>query len=280
MRSGTNWVGNLLNLHPEISVQGEYHLHRLYEGFDRISRPNREPHGILMQSDFRLPAVREFERFIKRLIELASKPKDKPEAHILGARTPCPLNRIVIRNSKRIHIVRDGRDCLVSMTFHFLRLKGTEYPFEQNPTMQEKRKQFQQDPEAYKDNPGWLLDDEQWVRSRVQRWARRYHLDHKFIQRRKDQVFSTTYESLHADTETIRNQMYEFLGASPGKADSLDDNTSAGFEKENVMSHYRKGKVGDWKKYFNEDVCKWFKEESDDALQLAGYESDGQWTAD
>lgn len=280
MRSGTNWVGNLLNLHPDICVTGEYHLYRLHEAFDRITNPKRDPYGLLMNQNLRLPATREFERFIRRLIELGSQSAQKPEATILGARTPSLLSRVVIRNAKRIHIVRDGRDCLVSMAFHFLRLTGTEYPFEQFPEMKKKRAQFQEDPEKFKENPEWLLDNEEWVRTRIRRWSKRYENDHRFIQRRKDQVFSVTYEDLHADTDNLRNQMYEFLGADPSKAETLDSSTTAGFEKENVLSHYRKGKVGDWKKYFTPDVCRWFIEESGDALQLAGYESDKEWTAD
>ena len=274
MRSGTNWVGNLLNRHPDICVAGEYHLHRLHEGFDRISNPRREPHGLLMHPDYRLAATRQFERFVRRLIELGSRKRDKPEAFILGARTPAPLNRTVIRNAKRIHVVRDGRDCLVSLTFHFLRQTGTEYPFESFPTMQKKRQLFQDDPDYFQNHPEQLLDDEDWVKSRTRRWSKRYLDDRRFMDRKPDQVFSTTYEALHCDTETIRHQMYEFLGADPDRANPLDARTTAGFESENVLSHYRKGQVGDWKKYFTSNTSRWFIEESQGALELAGYESD------
>lgn len=277
MRSGTNWVGNLLNLHPDIACSGEYHLHRLFEGFDRISNPKKQPYGILMGSQLRLQATRDFERLVRRLIELGCNTLEKPQATILGDRTPCLLNRIVIRNAKRIHIVRDGRDCLVSSTFHFLRMTGTEYPFEGFPEMQKVREEFQANPDMFKEHPEQLLTQESWVRLRIKRWSHRYRLDMKFAKRRKAQVFCTTYEKLHADTENIRAQMYEFLGADAQKAEGLTDQTTAGFEKENVLSHYRKGKVGDWEKYFTPQVRQWFVEEGGQALRDAGYEKDDSW---
>lgn len=278
MRSGTNWVGNLLNLHPRIACTGEFHLHRMYESFERITNPNRDPHSILMQPELRLPARREFERFARRIIELGCSQLDKPQATILGDRTPCLINRNVIRTAKKIHIVRDGRDCLVSSAFHFLRLTGTDYPFEDFPSMREKRKRFQQDPELFQQQPEQLLDDEDWVRSRIQAWARRYRLDRKFIKRHQDRVFCTSYEELHDDTEKVRGRMYEFLGADPALAAPLNDRTSAGFKSENLLSHYRKGQVGDWRRFFNDAICRWFQEEAADVLRDAGYEKDGNWS--
>ena len=277
MRSGTNWIGNLLNLHPDICCNGEYHLHRLYEGLDRITNPKRDPCSIFMSQDIRLAAIVEFERFAKRMIELGATQLDKSNATILGARTPCLLNRKVIRNARRIHLVRDGRDCLVSLTFHFLNLTGTRYPFEEFPLMQEKRALFQEDPEYFVNNPEKLLDDESWVRSRAKNWRHRVTLDQKFIARHQDIVYSTTYEKTHADTETVRNEIYRFLGADPAKAAPLTNKTSAGFKKENVLSHYRKGSIGDWKKYFTPQTCQWFLRDAGEALKATGYESDDSW---
>lgn len=277
MRSGTNWIGNVLNLHPDICCNGEYHFHRLFEGFNRISNPVFSPYGLLMKSHLRLPAIREFERFVKRLIELGSSELNKPDATILGARTPCPVRQNVIRRAKRIHIIRDGRDCLVSSAFHFLRLDEEVYPFGAHPDMIEKRKQFKQNPDLFKEQPDLLLDDEQWVRGRVQQWVHRVKNDRKFIERRQGLVYCTKYERLHAETEEVRREMYEFLGADPDKADPLDDQTSAGFDKENVLSHYRKGTIGDWKKYFNSNVRQWFQDEAKDTLLITGYEKNDDW---
>ncbi len=274
MRSGTNWIGNLLNLHPEICCNGEYHFHRLYEGFERITNPKREPQALLMHPDLRLKATVEFERFVKRLIELGSRPLNKPVAFVLGGRTPSPLRKRVIRNAKRIHVIRDGRDCLVSSTFHFLRLEKTSYPFEGFPEMLQKKKLFQSNSSLFLDQPELLLDNEDWVRSRAKKWNKRIQQDKLFIDRNKDLIFCLSYEKLHANTDSTRSQMYAFLGVDPAKAAPLDNQTTAGFKKENIKSHYRKGAIGDWKKYFNEDVNRWFFAEADAGMKVAKYKLD------
>ncbi len=91
-------------------------------------------------------------------------------------------------------------------------------------------------------------------------------------------VHLISYEKLHNDVLNERNRMYRFLGLGPTEALSLNDLTKAGFDREDVLQHNRKGAVGDWRKYFTEKTCKWFKEEAGEPLIKLGYESDMKWT--
>ena len=277
MRSGTNWIGNLLNLHPDICCTGEYHFHRLQAGFKTISTPGLDPHTVLMRGEVNEEVIAEYESFVRKLIDIGSRRLSKPKAMILGDRTPCPMDAMILSDSKRIHVVRDGRDCLVSLTFHFLRMENTEYPFQDLPAMKNKRKRFQNHAEYFRRHPHELLDHEPWVRQRARRWAKRFMADNKFISSSRDSIFQLTYEELHHETEKFRSRMYEFLGADPSKAAPLNEVTSAGFNREDLKSHYRKGSIGDWKRHFHHDARVWFDEEAGDALIAAGYEPNNDW---
>jgi hypothetical protein len=49
------------------------------------------------------------------------------------------------------------------------------------------------------------------------------------------------------------------------------------FGREDVTSHLRKGKVGDWKNHFNDSLKQLFKEHHGQALIQAGYEKSMDW---
>ncbi|MCA9300879.1 MAG: sulfotransferase domain-containing protein, partial [Phycisphaerales bacterium] len=97
--------------------------------------------------------------------------------------------------------------------------------------------------------------------------------------RMEDPVHIVRYEDLHEDLEGTRRAMYTFLGADPDEADPVSDETmtSAGLQREDPMSHNRKGAVGDWTRYFHDDMRAWYKDEAGDALIEAGYVESHGW---
>ena len=275
MRSGTNWIGNLLNLHPHICCTGEYHFDVMDGEFRRLIEKTCSPSSILSQEAIQESVVREYELFLKRLIEIGASLQNKKNAFVFVDRTPRPIDSLVMEGTRQIHVTRDGRDCLVSLTYHFLRLENDA--FRKFPEMQKKRRKFHRHPAYFKRRQKELLDSEEWVRTRAKQWATFVKNDVEYIGNHRDSVLAMTYEEIHQETDKFRRMMYEFFEVDPDLAAPLNDKTTPGFRKENVASFYRKGVVGDWKSYFSRDVRHWFAEGAGEALIVAGYEENRDW---
>lgn len=274
MRSGTNWVGALLNLHPEICCTGEFHFGRLREAFDTFAA---RPWMVTGFSQARALGEKAIERFAADCLrEIA---KANPEARLIGDRTPAMIEP-ELPGAPIIHITRDGRDVLVSWAFHCLRL---DRPVADETLEAWRQKRLGKDMTAH---PAELLSDEAVVRLRARMWAE-YVANHTEAKAKAkagtlgSDLLSLQYESLHADVESGRRAMYEFLGLDPALADpvSNESKTEAGFgdRAEDPSDFYRAGKVRGFEKYFTDDVKRWYKEEAGEALIAAGYEQDLNW---
>ncbi len=277
-RSGTNWLGNILNLHPEIYCAGEFHMQRIRRQIDAVIQfPT-----LLSQQYIAEPFLAGFEQIAKATMLKAYQSSGKKNVIWVGDRTPDELEPILIQNSTHFWIMRDGRDVLVSWIYHFLRMVLNEDPFKQFKIMQQYRLRFQEDPQYFKNHPEELLADEQCVRFVARTWAR--YITSGFEAMKKVQkgeisarIYAVTYEDLHKDIEKESKKLYAFLGLNPNQARPLDELTRPGFAKENPNSFLRKGAVGDWKNYFTPQAKTWFKEEAGEALIAAGYETDLLW---
>ncbi len=279
-RSGTNWVGRLLNLHPNINCQGEFHF-QIFQNALRsfCSRSHQIGSGKPVK-----PEARKATHDLIRRCMRATAEK-KPEAMILGDRTPSDV-RQVLPNSRNILVIRDGRDVLVSFTLHNLR--GAGFQMDREPFKSELaqlRERFEDDPRLFADEPALLLSHEGWVRHAARSWSERAvsDLDQASGMTLNDgspAVMEVRYESLHRDIEGLRRGMYEFLGVDPERAISIEqgEDTSPGFTRQEDPSGLRrKGVVGDWARYFNDDVRRWFNEEAGQTLVALGYERDQDW---
>lgn len=278
-RSGTNWVGRLLNLHPEVCCRGEFHFQVLQNAVEHFcshqhqlgSRPHIEP------------VVRaKLDEMVRACLRAAFA--DQPDARWRGDRTPSPL-RAMFDDTRHILVRRDGRDVLVSFTFHQLRGAGgvfTRLPFQR--VMAEQIAAFAHDPRHFDNHPEQLLSREQWVRHAARQWATRA-LDDEQTRAQLDQrsavppVLVVCYEQLHEDIEAQRTRLYRYLDLDPTRAEPIDraSGTVPGFRQDNPAAFRRKGEVGDWKRYFTDDTKRWFKEEAGEALVRLGYESTQDW---
>ena len=283
-RSGTNWVGALLNLHPQINCWGEFHFEDIRNAIDGLQGI---PWQITAREPLKTVLDQSFEDLVRRSI-LTLKAR-KPGAKWIGDRTPRGL-RVFLQKAPYILILRDGRDVLVSWTFHILRQKphaiDVLVPADIRPGFQKLYDRFQADSEHFARHPEELLSDEGWVRMVVERWANWMRIDldaaDKILAGEKGfeaRLLQVKYEDLHANTETWRRRMYEFLDVDPADAAPLsgESKTSPGFEKEDPMSFWRHGQVGDWKKYTNDRFKQWFKESAQPELVRLGYETNDTW---
>lgn len=271
-RSGTNWVGRLLNLHPQINCQGEYHFQIFQQALHAF-----QAHKHLLGS--RQPVKGEARRATHDLIRrcMRSMADKKPGATLLGDRTPAEL-RPVLPGARSILVIRDGRDVLVSFTLHNLR--GLGFQMQREPFrsgLAPLRERFAADPDLFQREPELLLAHEGWVRFAAQGWAQRVRDDLARAARLRDSgspVLEVRYEALHADPEARRREMYEFLGVDPALALAIEqgEDTAPGFARgEDPTSLRRKGVVGDFHRYLTPDATRWFMEEAGGVLEALGY---------
>jgi hypothetical protein len=284
-RSGTNWVSSLLNLHPECFCDGEFHfliLRWAMDGFTSL------PWYLGALEPQKSVAEESFQQLIRNcLIERANVRRGGKAPPVLGDHTP-RLFRIMISPPEARYIViqRDGRDVLVSYTFHLLNTKAADViPEHIRAFYQKQVASLDGSPEAQKAAGIALLNHEAWVRYYANFWSDHIQHDHRIWQAVASQGFGAyvkfvRYEALRADVEGVRREIYEHLGLEPEKAAavSVETNTAPGFGgREDVKSFYRKGESGDWQRYFTPEMGRWFHETAGAAMTLAGYEADGAW---
>lgn len=276
IRSGTNWLNNLLNLHPDIHGDGEFNFIPIRRGMEFVR--NRE-WGLLSKvenKDLSDILVKNFEEMVKNTISESIYKKTKENYSWIGDRSPNPLLPLPIENAHYFWIIRDIRDVLISSTFHELASSHTETTFNAFPKMKEKKGVFDQNENYFSVHPYELLDDEDWVMHIANNWSNQTKLNISLIEQVKNnnhpaKIKVIRYEDLHQDIERERRDMYEFLNLDPYKANPIDDLSSPGFKKEKPKNHYRKGKVGSWKKYIDDDTQKIIKDITQEEMEYFDY---------
>lgn len=271
MRSGTNWCARLLNLHPRITVRGEFHLELIARAVGRFTT---ETWSMGSKEPLRSSARDLLKDFVRSSI--ATLAEENPDAEWLGDQTPAPIEPM-LDGARHIVMVRDGRDVLVSWTFHQLRHGGP--PSEPlRSELAPLREAFQRDPTHFKRHPEQLLSVEPWVRSEARHW-KSYIREHAETIARADsgeidaRILMVRYEDLHADTELWRRRMYELLEVDPDEAGAISarTRTTAGFDHDDPTQFNRRGQVGDWKNYATDRFLAWFEEEAGEELREWGY---------
>ncbi len=274
MKSGTNWVGSLLSSHIDVSCVGEFHWEGVVKSFNDMIK--KEPVFLPEANPGLTAAAREgLEEMVRTTLRAAAEPGSK----VIGGRTPHTIMPIVIRNTPHIVVMRDGRDVLVSRVFHLYNSPHVATRlFERVPEMAETLKKFQEDPWFFRDHPESLLCHKEVVRLSATWWAEHLASDREATQRFPNlPVLFMRYEDIHADVETERARMFEFLGVDPKRCADIEGALKPGFEKERPDQFLRKGAVGDWKNYFTDRAKKWFNEYAGETLVEFGYADSLDW---
>jgi hypothetical protein len=277
-KSGTNWIGALLNLHPKVLCRGEFHFQDLAAGFGYITTPS----WFVSSKEWIKPYAEDSLRATVRTMMLAST-RDKPGARWLGDRTPRRLT-VLLPGAPHVYTYRDGRDVLVSWAYHWARTGGAELflPGFQEQTVRAAA-QLRERPESFANNPSaGLLGDDAWVRLACREWAERIRHDldaAERLPREGTPVLVIRYEDLHSRFDEIRRGLYEFLDLDLSAAGAPSDETKTlpGFQSENPAGKHRKGVVGDWRNYFDARLTRIFKDEAGAELVRLGYERSNGW---
>lgn len=262
-RSGTTWVQNILSAHPEIGCFGEARFfNRLVPGladaladYGKIAgdqNPNAPLpieliNGPTMAAVLRYAVYAHFERNIQKPLN---------ELKLIGEKTPDNVVRVEQLNrlfpeAKLVHIIRDGRDGLVSGWHRFRHVLKVDF-------------------EGYVD----LFAGE---------WCDRLFAIRAFMDRNPGVVHELTYEGLHGDPAGTVTRMLAWLGvtAEPGvvakcleaaRFDVVSGGRAQG--QEDTGSHYRKGVTGGFRKELTPAQIERFNARAAPALEMLGYDID------
>ncbi len=271
MKSGTNWVCRLLNLHPDIHSSGEFHWWKYFETY---SDNNRVFQNLANQEKEDAVVRRALEKMTVETMDYLA-PAD---AKFVGDRTPHTLHPIVIRNAPHISIVRDCRDIIVSRMFHYFNYPDISNYFNRFPGREIIRKQFVKDPWFFHNKPALLLADETFVRQTARQWKQYLSADRNTMKcHPKLPAKLVKYEDLHTNLQEQAEGLVSFIGADPTKLPSIPNHLMPGHREEKPNSFNRKGVVGDWKNYINEEVASWINDEAGDELIRQSYVSSLNW---
>lgn len=275
-KSGTHWVQNLLNLHPDVFVQGEYHFEVVKHAVAQLTSVEW---FLSSRTELAEVATDTFEMLVRRMIWEGAR--ERRDAIWFGDRTPNPLMSF-IRGAPQISITRDVRDVLVSWSFHQVRVEtetGIALPFREK--WAESRVAFTEDPDNFNPLDG-LLGHEGWVRYHARHWANVCRRSREALPKLRDAgtpALELSYERMHADLPAELTRLYSFLDLDPGLAPppSVGSRTLPGFTQENRRSFFRKGAVGEWQNTLTDALCTIIKEEAGEELIAAGYEQNLNW---
>jgi hypothetical protein len=274
MKSGTNWVCRLLNLHPDIHSSGEFHW---WKYFDTYTENNRVFQNLAKQEKEDAVVRRALEKMTVETMDYLAP----PEAKFVGDRTPHTLHPVVIRNAPHISIIRDCRDIIVSRMFHYFNYPEISNYFERHPVRETIRKHFVKDPWFFHSNPELLLADETFVRQTSRQWKQYLSADRNTMKcHPKLPAKLVKYEELHTNLQEQAEALVSFIGADPSLLPAIPKYLMPGHNKEKPNSFNRKGVVGDWKNYIDKDVASWINDEAGDELLRQNYISSLNWLDD
>jgi hypothetical protein len=310
-RSGTTWLQNTLNAHPEVMCRGEgwlFNRNFRREDFKELHprlKPSSLYNAILNAEYLKLWVERSPwtandglspEDHLDNLTYLAVSyflthrllgtgkriVGDKTASHGLEA-----LEDIgkVCPEAKVIHMIRDGRDVAVSLA-HFLwnhsMSEGGIY--ELYPEELEMREAYRKDPTAFADRSifsekrlaeiaaGWSSEVGQAVRHGPSLLGDRY--------------LEVRYESLLEQPESEVARILRYLGAEARDKTVKSCIEATGFEQasrrkrgeeDSSSVRFRKGVAGDWRNVFTEKDKDIFKEYAGELLVQLGYEKSLEW---
>lgn len=317
-RSGTSWLMRALDFHPEILCQGEGRFFgrdfKVKGGEQRSTGksgsgvPPSSLYNALAESEHlrlwmeRSVWTREddieehFNNLTRESIRyfLTQKLSKSGGKRIVGDKTPF-TGRTVVREmgeiypeARVIHIVRDGRDRVVSL-MHILWERGLDRGgvYSLSSEEQDKRDRYRENPREFLGS-GESIFTESRLRLTAEQWRAQVGIASQDGPTLLGENYTEVrYEDLLERSEEEFGRLLRFLGADSGEkavARCLDlssfEKRSGGRgrgEEDSSFPAARKGIAGDWKNVFTEEDKTVFKEVAGDLLVDLGYERDGNW---
>jgi hypothetical protein len=284
-KSGTTWLSEILNGHPQICCRREGHFFFRDDGYNTLAN------ALSSSEHLRQWASRDFNHwskdfdsellyFNKLLVQFyLQREAERTGKPIIGDKSPSyQLTEMaeLFPEAKAIHMVRDGRDVAVSMAFH--RSKETDRYMSKDVMKELDSKIGQITPASSLRN----LPD-RFIATVANTWQQEV----RTCGRQGKKLFGESYleiryEDLHEAPEPVIRKVLAFLQAEASnnivrsclhktQFEAMSGGRKSG--EEDVKSFFRKGIVGDWKNVFSERNISQFGAIAGDLLKQLGYES-------
>jgi len=261
-RSGTTWIQQLTNAHPEVMCMGESQfMSSLVPNLGKVllnytQRRNEE-------AAVWAPAAGQIDReTVTRIVRFAlfeilrheGRAKDLSQVTVIGEKTPenmvnMPRITGLLPQARFIQVIRDGRAGAISAWHRF-------------------RKKLPQE-----------MTWHEYVRWYAKEWVERNRIAMRdALEGRSTRVF---YEAMHRDPVGEAANLFDFLGVSTEPAvveaaveaarfESLSGGRRAG--QVDQSSHYRRGEVDGWKTELDATALEIFEREAGELMDQYGYE--------
>jgi len=291
-RSGTTLLARLIRLHPDVHCDWQGHffsrpplLRSLVDDpaletwlTHRSFHWNRgvDPSAVLVRacSDYLLE--REARRNGKSIVG------DKSPNTYLGGECIDNIHQIY-PDAYIIHIVRDGRDALLSHQTRRYIEKHTQL----SPDEKMIQQQLKNQPNDYFQNGGSLFPASMFTK-RTQSWVNNINETEDIgLSLYQERYLRVHYEALLEDPFSILCQIWSFLKAPIDErgleeivATELNKNPDASWQKQNnpdIARLFTKGESGGWQKFFTPSDRLHFKQIAGATLIRFGYEKDTEW---
>ena len=309
-KSGTTWLMKTLDAHPEILCRGEgrpfgrdWRRERLKQGQGGYP-PTSLYNAIASSEDLRYWIERSVwsrhddpDEHLANLTRLAveyflTQQLLKTGKRLVGDKTVLLSPEIVQEISticpeaRVIHIIRDGRDVLVSTMHHrWNQAEDRGGTTRLTPQQAAKREAYREDPRALL-RTGEGMFPEGWLEKHAAQWRANTSKTVKDGPALLGANYrEVRYEDLLERPEEEVGRLLEFLGADANEQTVRRCLGAASFEKlaegrkrgQEAASFYRKGVAGDWKNVFTGRDKQDFKAAAGDLLIDLGYEKDNDW---
>lgn len=185
-----------------------------------------------------------------------------------------------------VYVIRDGRDVMVSLYFHQVRMFSNRTNPRRTRALRERFRRLYGigfDPCDIRANLPNFIDFEMSERDTLRGWNWAEHVRNWAD---RDRVAQVRYEALLADTESELHRAMVQLDAPRQDrqlarlaADRYDFALSSGRtdNAEDRSSFLRKGVAGDWRQHFTKEAAEVFDSHAGDVLEDCGYVSSRDW---
>jgi len=267
-KSGTTWMQAMLNAHPEISCSGEGHLVNRFAPLLEVALNTHNQlvarkNGSIFKEfqPFPLFGKQEFGYLLGSAIALMLlRSTDYQHVRVVGEKTPDNVMHFaqlatLFPGAKFVHVLRDGRDCMVSGWFHNLRV---------NPGETQRR------------YPG-LRD---FVAVIANSWKAFVERGMSFHAAHQDRCFTVRYEDMVANPRDTMRAVFRFLSVDTsldivsrcvdaGRFENMSGGRQAG--SEDRSSFLRQGRPENWRQHLTPEDNQAFLAIAGDVMARVGY---------